>query len=238
MDQKRRRRYWSFGGSREPVQTRPYSTFARPAKTGRPTTYGQWVYDMLAEYDVNEPSMSPGTNAQIARFLGIGPTTLTSWLNEYPDLLKAILVIRREADDQVEASLFQRARGYEVKARDVKTEKFVVSASSIIAAIPDLEGRDDIGDIVLPGVKITETEKTTHVAADVGAAKFWLTNRAPEDWTEKKTLEVVDERWGKLLDKMAAEIHELPPDQYEEIEDDRQSQAPAFDAGSGFEDPG
>lgn len=233
MEEKRRRRYWSYGGTREPTQTRQANSFARPVKAGLPTVYGQWVLDMLVEYDVDDPSMAPGTNLQIARFLGVSNNLFYQWLKQYPELVKALVAIRKSADAQVEASLFQRARGYEVSARDVKTERVVVLASDIVSAIPDLEGRDDIDDVVLPGQKVTTTDKTTHIAPDVGAAKFWLTNRAPEEWTEKKTLEVVDERWGVMLDKIAAQIHDLPATEYEEIEDDRQTEA---DCGDDTED--
>lgn len=101
------------------------------------------------------------TDAQMAEFFGVSIVTFNAWKGRHPEFLKSLRVGKETADNQVERSLYARAVGY-----DYPEDK-----------IFNHNGEP----LVVPTVK--------HVPPDPGAAKLWLTNRRPDDWREKHTLE-------------------------------------------------
>ena len=76
--------------------------------------------------------------------------------------------------EKVEMSLFQRCTGYNAKVKKViKVKKNVL----------DEEGEPVvIGGKPLTEEVLEEVVEEQHVAADIGAIKFWLMNRARKDW--------------------------------------------------------
>lgn len=108
------------------------------------------------------------TNREIAAALRVSRPTLFAWGKAHPEFLSALKSGKDVADAKVENSLFQRAFGYEYE--EVRTE-------------------DDCGDI-----KTTKTVK--HVPGDVTACIFWLKNRRPKEWKDKR--EVTGEDGGPI----------------------------------------
>lgn len=98
------------------------------------------------------------TNKEIAAALSISTGTLFAWGKAHPEFLSTLKAGKDTADAKVENSLFCRAFGYEYE--EVKTE-------------------DDCGDM-----KTTKTVK--HVPGDVTACIFWLKNRRPSEWKDKR----------------------------------------------------
>lgn len=90
----------------------------------------------------------------IARRMGVDPSTLRRWRDRYPALNQA-LCQAQDLDSQVEGALLRRALGYSV------TEVKRVD-----------NGKD--------AVSVTETVK--HVPPDTTALFFWLKNRQPQRW--------------------------------------------------------
>lgn len=102
--------------------------------------------------------------------------TIYNWANKYPEFEQALRTGSGIADDMAEHSMFRRVMGYEYT--EVKTVT---------------ENRDT------PNGKetVTRTEKIKkQVAPDVDAGKFWLKNRRPHLWKEKK--EVTGEDGGPI----------------------------------------
>lgn len=108
------------------------------------------------------------TDEQIVGNMGIGYSTLQAWKSKYQDIQDSLKRGKEVVDVQVENALLKRALGYEF----IETTKEPV------------EGPD--GDIVL----VTTKTVTKHVQPDTTAQIFWLKNRKPEDWRDKRDVEM------------------------------------------------
>lgn len=113
------------------------------------------------------------TDEQIAENIGIALSTIYAWKNKYLEISDALKRGKDFADREVENALHKRAKGYEY-----------IETKTIIG----VDGKKRI-------------EKTTkHMAPDPTAAIFWLKNRKPEQWRDRKISELagnikVDVEW-------------------------------------------
>ena len=110
------------------------------------------------------------TDEQIAHNIGITRTTLYDWKNKYPDISYALKRGKEVIDRQVENALLKRALGYEYEEVKQIIEK-------------DEKGHDR--------ERIEKTVK--YVAPDVTAQIFWLKNRRPDVWRDKRDFELSGE---------------------------------------------
>ena len=101
------------------------------------------------------------TDDQIARNIGINPKTLYDWKARYSNLSNALKRGKEVIDRQVENALLKRALGY--KYEEVTEE----------------ESED--------GFKRRVTIK--EVVPDTTAQIFWLKNRKPAEWRDKRDIE-------------------------------------------------
>jgi transposase len=112
------------------------------------------------------------TDDEIADELGIDRSTLYRWKKSHKPFCDALKKGKQTPDEKVVASLFERAIGYEYE--EVKT--------------------------VHEGTKLVKVERTTKfVNADVTACIFWLKNRKPEEWRDKRDHEISGEIKGALV---------------------------------------
>ena len=102
------------------------------------------------------------TDEQIAKNMGIGRDTLYSWKKKYPDISDALKKGKTVVDIQVENALLKRALGYEY-----------------------VEYSEECSE---DGIKKKKTVK--HVIPDTTAQIFWLKNRRPDLWRDKRDLEM------------------------------------------------
>lgn len=107
------------------------------------------------------------TNDQIAHNIGIARSTLYGWQNKYPEIREALRKGKEVVDREVENALFNRALGYSY-VEEQETEE------------------------VSPEGEVTTkvTSRTRHVSGDTTAMIFWLKNRKPKEWRDKKEMEV------------------------------------------------
>lgn len=98
------------------------------------------------------------SDEKISQVIGITQQTLIDWKRRYPWLAQRMLDGKELADAQVARSMYQRARGY-----DLKSEKIFC-------------GKD--GEII-------RAETVEHYPADVTAAHRWLGSRQPALWAQK-----------------------------------------------------
>jgi len=112
---------------------------------------------------------------QIAKNLNIAYSTFNVYKEKYPEFSEALKRTKEVADREVENSLFKRAMGYEyTETTYERIENMVVE--------PD-------GSIKMePGTKIKTVIK--QVAPDVTAQIFWLKNRKPAEWRDKREVNV------------------------------------------------
>ena len=124
---------------------------------GRPSVYETDIKDKLAL--VQGWARNGLTNDQIAHNLGINRTTLYKYQQKYEDFANALKKGKEVVDFEVENALLKRALGYDYVEVKEEIENGVVT-------------------------KVTKTLK--HVSPDVGAAAFWLKNRKPTEWRDRK----------------------------------------------------
>lgn len=101
------------------------------------------------------------TVSQVADLLNVDASTIYRWRNEHEEFREAFDASKEEADQIVVSALFQRATGFEVTAVKIFCDK---------------DGN------------VTEVPYREIVPPDVGAAKFWLTNRQKDAWKERGSL--------------------------------------------------
>ena len=117
-------------------------------------------------------------NEQIAKNMGISKKTLYEWCNRFSDLSNALKKSKEIVDREVENALLKRALGYRYEE---KTQEI------------DEKGRKKL--------KVVQKE----VLPDVTAQIYWLNNRKPADWRNKRKEEVAEEI--EYLDDIEGEIY-------------------------------
>ncbi len=121
------------------------------------------------------------TDEQIAHNIGIRRETLIAWKKKYSNISNTLKKNKAVVDFEVENALLKRALGYEYT--ETKT---IVSENGI------------------------KTETTTkQVVPDTTAQIFWLKNRKPDDWRDKRETTVKeskDDGFMQALDVKAGEL--------------------------------
>lgn len=112
------------------------------------------------------------TDEQIAHNMGICRDTLIQWKKKYSDISDTLKRGKDVIDIQVENALLKRALGYSYK--EVTREKVF---------------NPETGQYELMPTK----EVTKEVVPDTTAQIFWLKNRRPEQWRDKKDVSVEGE---------------------------------------------
>ena len=108
---------------------------------------------------------------QIAGKMGVSSTTYYRWLNEYEQIREAIKKGKAPVDQEVENALLKRAKGYD----------YIETVTDYYFSETE---KDEDGNPkkIIKNIRMTKK----HMAPDVGAAAFWLKNRRPDRWREKR----------------------------------------------------
>lgn len=113
------------------------------------------------------------TDEEMSKKLKIATSTFYKWKNEFPEFAEAIKRGKKNPDDLVEQSLYQRATGYsypEDKIMQYEGEPIIV-------------------------------ETIRHVPPDPTSMIFWLKNRRPKKWRDKQDLTIeTDNTLRELLE--------------------------------------
>ncbi len=117
------------------------------------------------------------TDEQIASNMGITRKTLAEWKTKYSDICDTLKMGKVVVDIQVENALLKRALGY---SYDEVTRERV------------LDYDPSTGQVVGSHMEITKTVKK-EVQGDTTAQIFWLKNRRPEQWRDKRDVSVEGE---------------------------------------------
>lgn len=142
------------------------------------------------------------TDKQIAENIGISRSTLNKWKNDFSDISDTLKRGKEVVDRQVENALFKRALGYEYTER---TAKVVDRDPDVVEAERrEFENRfkldnpeatsQEIKDAAVKAIptreRIVFLEVDKQIAPDTGAIAFWLKNRKPDVWRDKKETEL------------------------------------------------
>lgn len=134
---------------------------------GRPTSYK----DEYAEQAYNYCLLG-ATDAQLANFFNVCVATINNWKNDFPEFLDSVKKGKEIADAKVARMLFDRATGAVIKTQQaikIKDSQF------------NSEGRK-----VSEEERIEVVDLVQEVPPDTTAAIFWLKNRNPEMWRDKR----------------------------------------------------
>lgn len=99
------------------------------------------------------------TDFEIAGFFDTTTKTMRRWKAEYPDIANAFVSGKDLADERVQRSFFHKAVGYTFDA-----EKIFCSKDGVVTKVP----------------------YTEHCPPDTVAGLFWLKNRRPEAWRDRR----------------------------------------------------
>ncbi|MGC5814322.1 transposase [Clostridium perfringens] len=105
------------------------------------------------------------TDEQISKNLGIAVSTLNEYKNKYPEFSESLKRGKEIVDVEVENALIKRALGYKY---DEVTKELIEDKETGISEL-----------------KVTKIV-TKEVIPDTTAQIFWLKNRKPEEWRDKK----------------------------------------------------
>ena len=112
------------------------------------------------------------TDRQMAEAMHISVRTLENWKVRHEEFVHSTKKGKEQVDVLVQGSLLQRALGYEYE--EIHKEK--------------VDGR------------MTVTKKIRkHVHPEVVAQIFWLKNRCPDKWRDRKALEITGEGGKPIL---------------------------------------
>ena len=114
------------------------------------------------------------TNEQIASNIGISRETLNQWCKRFPDFSDTLKKGKEVVDIQVENALLKRALGYSYV--EITKERVI-------------DYDQETGEAVGSHMKVTK-EVTKEVLPDTTAQIFWLKNRKPEMWRDKREVGV------------------------------------------------
>lgn len=126
-----------------------------------------WKYDPIYAERAQKAAALGATYTDIAFMLGISRSTFTEWRHTHPEFAEAVKVGAEPADDRMVASFYQRGTGY-----DVEEEQ----------AIKIKVGKD------LERVEVVKVMR--HVPGDTQAAWRWLANRRPDDWKDRREVQM------------------------------------------------
>jgi len=144
----------------------------------RPIEYIEGIHDAWAE----SLAIEGLTDSEIAKRMNIARSTLYKWKNDFSTFSDALKSGKEPADAKVKLSLFKRAIGYTVNEKKVIVEL-------------DAEGNQ----------KPARIETTTkHIVPDTIAQIFWLKNRLPEDWRDKKDVDLGGNMFLQLMKEASA----------------------------------
>ena len=122
------------------------------------------------------------TDDQIAAKMGIHPATFYRWQADHCELRDAIKRGKAPVDIEVENALLKRARGgFEVKEKRVERWK-------------DANGNEREHTVII----------TREVPPDVTAQIYWLNNRRPDIWRNRKAVDVTTNGVDEALAKAQA----------------------------------
>ena len=107
---------------------------------------------------------------QIAHNIGVTEQTLNNWKKKYPSLFESLKRGKEVIDRQVENALLKRALGYEYEEVKIIVEK-------------DEKGNE----------KKRQEKVIKKVIPDTTAQIFWLKNRKPADWRDRKETQLSGE---------------------------------------------
>lgn len=113
------------------------------------------------------------TDEELAKSMGISPSTLYAWRKEHPEISEAATRGRGGARELIENALMKKALGYTVTVK----EPMRVRHRYWNEQTQHMEEEEEV----------VQGTREVHIPPDTRAAQFWLTNRNRDRWAEHPT---------------------------------------------------
>lgn len=137
------------------------------------------------------------SDEQIAKNVGVSRSTLNEWKKKYPDISDTLKKEKEVADFEVENALFRRATGYEHEEvtyvamplnQEEYDEKVAMHLDVWHQQNPNATQaeRDLFINTISRYTEQVSKRVVRHIAPDTTAAIFWLKNRDPLNWRDKR----------------------------------------------------
>lgn len=108
------------------------------------------------------------TDKELAEFFSVSEQTLNKWKKDFPEFLESLKKGKSIADANVASKLYNRAIGYDYEEKHYEMK----------------QPKKDVPPELVEAKRIRK-----HVPADTTAAIFWLKNRQPEKWRDRKEVD-------------------------------------------------
>jgi transcriptional regulator with XRE-family HTH domain len=156
-------------------------TEGRKHPGGRPTKFKEEFIEQAGELCRKKGYTDEG----LAAHFNVSETTINNWKRGYLEFFESLKKGKDEFDAQVvEQSLLKRALGY--RYTETTREPAIVSRRGVIDGEGIGEG-ESVEEAVERSLVIIK-QVTKEVAPDVTAQIFWLKNRQPERWRDRKDI--------------------------------------------------
>lgn len=153
---------------------------SKKKKGGRPSLYETEWKDRLIE--IEGWARDGLIDEQIAANMGISTTTLYEWKKKYTEFNEALKRGKEVVDREVENALLKNALGYTyVEEQAIKVKRVYYENGK----------RHEAEE-----VEVVELKR--HRAADTTAQIFWLKNRKPVEWRDKRETELTGKDGGPI----------------------------------------
>lgn len=133
---------------------------------GRPTKYKE---------DYNEQAyklcLLGATDAKLADFFDVDESTINNWKLDFPEFFESIKKGKLRADAEIAEGLYNRAKGAVINTQQAIKLKRV---------------EYDQGKRMLEEERVEVVDLIQEVPPDTAAGIFWLKNRNPEMWRDKR----------------------------------------------------
>lgn len=125
--------------------------------------------------------------------MGVAYSTFRVWLDKFPALSAALKKGKAPVDIQVENQMLKSALGYYVTVKEpikVRTK------------------RTQLGVGTIEEEHIEYADKQVYIAPVPAAQFFWLTNRRPDKWRNKREYQPVDNPQDDPLNRLLGDLDE------------------------------
>lgn len=159
---------------------------SKKQKVGRKSVYKPEFAQLAENY-----SLLGATDKEMAEYFNVNESTITRWKKQYPEFCTSIKKGKQIADSNVASKLYNRAIGYDFEEKHFEIQK---------ASEKDK-----------PSTFVETKRIKKHMPSDTTAAIFWLKNRQPQLWRDRKEVDATvslgdelenmsDEQLEKLID--------------------------------------
>tara|TARA_R110000803_G_C11989469_1_gene321861 strand:+ start:14020 stop:14559 length:540 start_codon:yes stop_codon:yes gene_type:complete len=134
-----------------------------PLKNGRPSKLDKTLKTVALNLYAQGK-----TDKQVADICGVSEASINNYKKADPKFFESIKDAKADPDKEVEDALFKRAIGYDEPEQKFMSVSCGMNQGSYVETIDTIH----------------------HYPADVKAAEFWLKNRKPDTWREKKEVDL------------------------------------------------